>query len=213
MTIGEYLKKLRVKRGLSQRGLAMKMNVSNASISDIERGNQNPKIELLALFAEALNEDLEKLIAIKQGKDHSYNLDKDLIEVDLSMKIPLVGSVSAGMPELAVDLNDGYILLDRNHFSSEKTYFALKIKGDSMDRLFSEGSIVIVEKATMVDSGQIAVVAINGDEATVKRVTFADGNIALIPESNNPAHTTKVYDVIKDEVHILGRVIQSIIYF
>ena len=82
-----------------------------------------------------------------------------------------------------------------------------------MDKLFAEGSIVVVEKDTMVDNGQIAVVAINGDEATVKRVTFADGNIALIPESTNPAYTTKVFDVVKDEVHILGRVVQSIIYF
>jgi len=213
MTIGEYLKNLRLERGLSQRGLALKMNVSNASISDIEKGNQNPKVDMLALFADALNVDLGKLIAIQQEKEHLYNLDKDKIEVDLSMRIPLVGSVSAGMPELAVDMNDGYLILDRNHFSSEKTYFALKIKGDSMDKLFAEGSIVVVEKDTMVDNGQIAVVAINGDEATVKRVTFADGNIALIPESTNPAYTTKVFDVVKDEVHILGRVVQSIIYF
>lgn len=213
MTIGEYLKNLRLERGLSQRGLALKMNVSNASISDIEKGNQNPKVDMLALFADALNVDLGKLIAIQQEKEHIYNLDKDKIEVDLSMRIPLVGSVSAGMPELAVDMNDGYLILDRNHFSSEKTYFALKIKGDSMDKLFAEGSIVVVEKDTMVENGQIAVVAINGDEATVKRVTFADGNIALIPESTNPAYTTKVFDVVKDEVHILGRVVQSIIYF
>ena len=213
MTIGEYLKKLREQKGLSQRGLALKMNVSNASISDIEKGNQNPKIEMLALFAEALNVDLGKLIAIQREKEHIYNLNNDKIEVDLSMKIPLVGSVKAGMPELAVDSPDGYILVDRNHFRSGKTYFALKIKGDSMDKLFAEGSIVIVEKDTMVDNGQIAVVAINGDEATVKRVTFADGNIALIPESVNPAYTTKVFDVEKDDIHILGRVVQSIIYF
>ena len=212
MTIGEYLKKLREDRGLSQRGLAMKMNVSNASISDIERGNQKPKFEMLMLFAKALNVDFDDLITIQQG-EYLNDMFRDRIEVDMSMKIPLVGSVRAGMPELAQDNLEGYISVDRKRFENEKTYYALKIKGDSMDMLFKEGTIVIVEKDTMVDNGQIAVVAVNGNEATVKRVTFADGNIALIPESTNPAYTTKVFDVVKDDIHILGRVVQAISYF
>lgn len=213
MTINEYLKSLRETRGLSQRGLAIKMGVSNSSISQIESNRNKPSLDMLVLFAKALNVDLEKLIAVQQGENDTYDLNKDKIVVDMSMKIPLVGSVRAGMPELAEDNLEGYITVDRNRYGNEKTYYALKIKGDSMDRLFKDGSVVIVEKDTMVDNGQIAVVAINGNEATVKRVTFADGNIALIPESINPAYTTKVFDVLRDDIHIMGRVVQSISYF
>jgi repressor LexA len=212
--INEYLKNLRKARGFTQRGLALKMGVSNSTISQIENGRNKPSIDLLFSYARALNGDISAMIAIMQNesKDHKYTKD-DLVEVDMSLYVPLVGSVRAGQPILTEQNIEEYLLFDRRKLNPESIYFALRIVGDSMDKLFREGDIVLVEKMEMVSNGQIAVVGINGYEATVKRVNIGDGNIALIPESNNPVHIPKVYSLEDEEIHIIGRVIQSTRFF
>ncbi|MBR0576796.1 helix-turn-helix domain-containing protein [Proteiniclasticum sp. BAD-10] len=214
MTINDYLKTLREDRGLSQRGLAMKMGVSNATISQIENKRNKPSIDLLFLYAKALNVDLSVMISMmkEDGSDYKYT-SKDIQEVDLTLSVPLVGSVRAGKPVFAEDNIEDYLLFDKRGLDQSKTYFALRIVGDSMDKLFRAGDVVLVEKTDVVESGQIAVVGINGYEATVKRITLGNGNIALIPESNNPAYLTQVYSIEKDDIHIIGRVVQSTTYF
>lgn len=214
MIINEYLKNLRKARGFTQRGLALKMGVSNSTISQIENGRNKPSIDLLFSYARALNGDISAMIAIMQNesKDHKYTKD-DLVEVDMSLYVPLVGSVRAGQPILTEQNIEEYLLFDRRKLNPESIYFALRIVGDSMDKLFREGDVVLVEKMEMVSNGQIAVVGINGYEATVKRVNIGEGNIALIPESNNPVHIPKVYSLEDEEIHIIGRVIQSTRFF
>lgn len=214
MTINEYLKTLRENRGLSQRGLAIKMGVSNSTISQIENDRNKPSIDILFLYAKALNGDLSTMIALMKEEPTEYRYTiADMEEVDMSMHVPLVGSVRAGKPILAEDNIEEYLMFDKKRLNPQNTYFALRVTGDSMDKLFRDGDIVLVEKTEMISSGQIAVVGINGHEATVKRVTLGGGNIALIPESNNPAYLTQVYNIKKDEIHIIGRVVQSTTYF
>lgn len=214
MTINEYLKTLRETRGLSQRGLAIKMGVSNATISQIENNRNKPSIDILFLYAKALNGDLSTMISLMKDESPEYiYTEKDMEEVDMSLLVPLVGSVRAGKPVLAEDNIEEYLMFDKKRLNPQNTYFALRIAGDSMDKLFRAGDIVLVEKTEMIATGQIAVVGINGHEATVKRVTLGGGNIALIPESYNPAYLTQVYNMQKDEIHIIGRVVQSTTYF
>jgi repressor LexA len=215
MTINEYLKTLRESRGLSQRGVALKMGVSNSTISQIESDRNKPSMDILILYEKHLGGDMNTMLKLFKGEepmDLPYTID-DVQEVDMTLKVPLVGSVRAGQPILAQDNIEEYLLFDKKRFNPENVYFALRVVGDSMDKLFRPGDIVLVEKTEAIETGQIAVVGINGYEATVKRVTLGDGNIALIPESNNPAYTTKVYSMSKDEIHIIGRVVQSTTYF
>lgn len=222
---GVFLRELRESRGLSQRGLALKMGISNSTISKIENDERRPKFEILEKYSRALRVDLTYLIAINKGHiinptippleiaEEEQIRQEDIIEVDMTMKIPLVGTVKAGSPILAIDNIEDYITVDRNRLSKDRIYYALIIKGDSMDKLFPEGTTIVVEKTNSVENNQIAVVGINGYEATVKRVTFAGDNIALIPESNNPAHLPHVLNLPDNDVHILGRVVQAISYF
>lgn len=213
MKIGDYIKKLREDRGLSLNMLAIKAGLSNATISYIENGRNKPSLQTLQKLAEALNADLAIMISmLKESTEHVYTA-KDIVEVDMSFSVPLVGSVRAGRPILAEDNIEDYVVFNKRSINPAGTYFALRIVGDSMDKLFRQGDIVLVEKTDVISSGQIAVVGINGYEATVKRVTLGDGNIALIPESNNPAHVTKVYNIKDDEIHIIGRVVQSTRFF
>ena len=80
-----------------------------------------------------------------------------------------------------------------------------------MDLKFPEGSLLLIEKTTQIDDGQIGVVLIDGEEATVKKIIMNNNMITLIPCSSNPAYLPKMYDMTKDKIQIIGKVKQSIV--
>ena len=116
--------------------------------------------------------------------------------------VPLVGTVTAGQPILAVESIEDYIPVPIN--SAGRELFALHVKGDSMiNAAISDGDLVIVEKTPVAENGEI-VVALIDDEATVKRFYKEDGHFRLQPENDN-------YEpIIVDELAVLGKVIALI---
>ena len=119
--------------------------------------------------------------------------------------IPVVGVVTAGMPILAVENQEGFLSWDGN-----PDCFALRVRGDSMinARIF-HGDLLFVKKQESVDDGEIAVVLID-DEATVKRVYFnrEDGILTLMPE--NPTYKPMRYSGSQlDRIRILGKVVSG----
>lgn len=136
----------------------------------------------------------------------------EAFKIDMSnyADIPIVGSVRAGTPILAQDNIEGYQLTSKEHLCDDKDYFYLRVQGDSMNQEFTEGSLLLIEKASWVENGSIAVVLIDGMEATVKKVIQNENMITLIPMSTNPEHVPHMYDVIKDKISIVGRVKQAI---
>nr|DAH65624.1 MAG TPA: Repressor protein CI [Caudoviricetes sp.] len=133
-------------------------------------------------------------------------------KLDISdyLDIPIVGSVRAGTPILAQDNIEGYQLTSKSNLCSDKEYFYLRVQGDSMNMEFTEGSLLLIEKASWVENGSIAVVLIDGMEATVKKVIQNENMITLIPMSTNPEYVPHMYDVVKDKISIVGRVKQAI---
>ncbi len=96
-------------------------------------------------------------------------------------QIPVVGVVTAGMPILALENQEGTISWD-----GDPSCFALRVKGDSMIGVgILNGDMVVVRPQPSADDGQIVVARI-GDEATVKRLSRKNGQIWLLPE--NPAY-------------------------
>ena len=115
------------------------------------------------------------------------------------MQIPLVGTVTAGAPILAVEQIEGYIPFAASA-AKDKPMFALKVRGESMlNAGILSGDIVIVEKTPSAENGDI-VVALIEDEATVKTFYKEKGHFRLQPE--NDAYEP----IIVDEVIILGKV-------
>ena len=105
-------------------------------------------------------------------------------ENDNITQVPLLGTVTAGMPILAVEQIEGYIPYS-GHVSSDKTLFALRVKGESMINAgIFDGDIVFVERTPVADNGEI-VVAMIEDEATVKRFYKEDGRFRLQPENDS----------------------------
>ncbi|MGM9621735.1 MAG: LexA family protein, partial [Butyricicoccus porcorum] len=88
-------------------------------------------------------------------------------------------------------------------------HFGLRVRGQSMEPRILEGDVIIVRKQEDVDSGDTAIVLVNGYEATVKKIKKTDEGIALIP--NNPAFDTIFYsnrEIVELPVQILGKVVE-----
>ena len=112
--------------------------------------------------------------------------------------VPLLGTVTAGKPILAIESIEDYIPVPLTSKSAE--LFALRVRGDSMiNAAICDGDIVIVERTPVAENGEI-VVALIEDEATVKRFYKEDGHFRLQPENEN-------YEpIIVDELVILGKI-------
>ena len=110
-------------------------------------------------------------------------------------QIPVVGVVTAGLPILAVENQEGTICWD-----GDPTCFALRVRGDSMiNAAILDGDLVVVRPQQSADDGQIVVARI-GDEATVKRLSRKNGQVWLLPEN-------EAYDPIDgSEAQLIGLV-------
>lgn len=118
-----------------------------------------------------------------------------------AVSVPVLGQVAAGNPLLAVEDIEGYVPFDPG--TSEREYFALRVKGDSMiEAGILEGDILIVAIQETAVNGEIVVALIDG-EATVKRFKRTSDGVWLMPE--NPA-----YEPIDGRyAHIAGKVVAS----
>lgn len=123
-----------------------------------------------------------------------------------AVKVPLVGTITAGQPITAVEDITDYI-----NFHEPKSYagelFALKVRGESMiNAAILDGDIVIIEKCPVVKNGEIAAVMVGGEEATVKTFYKENGHYRLQPENDT------MDPIIVDECEIIGRVVSVIRY-
>ena len=117
-----------------------------------------------------------------------------------SLRVPLLGTVTAGQPILAVEEVEGYVPF-RGQGLSSKDLFALRVRGESMIKAgILDGDIVIIRKTPTAENGQI-VVALVEDEATVKRFYKENGHYRLQPEND------AMEPIYVDSVSILGRVV------
>lgn len=115
-------------------------------------------------------------------------------------QIPLIGTVTAGLPILALENREGTISWD-----GDPTCFALRVRGDSMINagIFS-GDVVVVRPQSTADDGQIVVARLE-DEATVKRLRRRNGQIWLMPENEAYAPIDGTYAQIVGVVKALVR--------
>ena len=121
-------------------------------------------------------------------------------------RVPLLGRVTAGKPILAIEEVEEYVPYSGGGYKPGEL-FALHVVGDSMINAgILSGDVVIVRKTPVADNGDI-IVALIGDEATVKRIYREKGHIRLQPE--NDAYEP----IIVSEVIVLGKVVSLLRYF
>lgn len=140
-----------------------------------------------------------------------YDVDKYVTKKDILgnpvVPIPLVGTVKAGYNYLAQENWIGTVDVETSLVGDGKDYFALKVKGDSMAPVFIEDDIVIIKKQNDCENNEFAVVIINGDEGTLKKIKKTDNGIILQPL--NPAYGPVMYT--KEEMETIPIIIVGVV--
>lgn len=215
MTVGERIKQRRKELGLSVDDIAKKLGKNRATIYRYESNEiENMPLDVIEPLARVLNVSPAYLMGWIDKKElrGEYLLKeeaKKYIPSGIEM-FPIVGIVRAGQPILATENIEGYFPMDKSFVSTDKDYFLLKVKGDSMNLEFEEGSLLFIEKTPCIENGEIGVVLVNNHEATVKKVIQNDNMITLIPMSSNPEHVPEMIDLSKTKVEIIGKVKMAI---
>lgn len=195
MNVGRYIKQLRTNRGLTQEELGAIVGVQRAAVQKWESGLvQNLKRTTIQKLSEYFEVSPATFVDDAIGTS--------------GVKIPVLGKVIAGIPVEAVKE-----ILDYEEITPEMAcqgdFFALQIKGDSMEPRIVQGDVVIVRKQSDVDTGDIAVVLVDGNEATIKKIKKRPDGIMLIPINVN--YEVMFYNNKEIEelpVLILGKVVE-----
>ncbi|KRG09858.1 MULTISPECIES: LexA family protein [Staphylococcus] len=197
--LGQKIKSIRKQKKMTQKQLSELTGYSQNSISNHENGNRKIDELDIQIYCDALGVTPSEL----------FDTENKTLETLPVKKIPVVSQISAGLPIYSEENLIDYIYFSKEKLSDDKEEFGLKVSGDSMNKIFDEGDVVVIEKDSIVENGQLGVVMINGYNGTVKRIRYNNDQIILIPESNNSNHYPQVYNK-NDEVKIVGRVIASV---
>lgn len=197
------VKELRKQKHITQEELGKVLDIQKAAISKYENGRAEPSTEVLKKMSAYFGVSIDYLLGNSPAKLSAQKLGR-------GVRIPVLGRVVAGIPIEAVEE-----ILDYEEITPELAatgeFFALQVRGDSMLPKLEEGDVVIVKKQADVETGDIAIVLVNGDEATIKQVKKVTGGIMLYgfnPDVYEP-HFYSNQQIEELPVRILGKVIES----
>ena len=196
------LKEIRTNKGLTQTEVANNLKISQQAYANYETGKRQPDQEMLAKIADYFDVSVDYLLGrTDTPKPSSSNSN--------TIKIPVLGHVAAGIPIDAIEEILDYEELDAQQFNPYCEYFGLKIKGDSMMPRIHNGDVVIVRKQPDIESGEVAIVCINGEEATCKQIQKHSNGITLISYNSiyEPMFFTNE-EVMSKPITIIGKVIE-----
>ena len=228
------LKELRESRGLYQKDVAAAIGVDRTTYVKYERGTSEPNFQILCKLASFFNVSIDSLVGYHpMSPENSIRgvpdpdeihrriaADAHLHAIDWVRKypnapastggvwIPVLGRVAAGIPIEAVENIEDYEEISMD-MAVHGEHFALRISGDSMEPRILDGDVVIVKRQQDCNTGDVAVVLVNGSDATVKRIKKRPEGLMLIP--NNPAYEPMFYtneEIDALPVRVLGKVVE-----
>lgn len=211
MVLADNIRYLRKKRGWSQDYLAERLGYkSYTTIQKWESGVSEPPLKKAHAIADLFGVDINDLTG-SNIEDAETKLPPDAIPYAPTQRIPILGRISAGLPLYAEEQIEGYTYTDLNHGGE---YFALRVHGDSMNAIrIYDGDLLIIRKQDVVEDGEIAVVMVNDDEATVKCWHRRENIVMLEPKSTNPTHQMQIYDAKETPIRVIGKVVQNQIMY
>lgn len=179
-----------------------KTDISESLISKYLSGNAIARQRKLSILSEALNVNPVWLMGYDIPMENSIPTDELGNPI---VDIPLLGNVKAGYDYLAQENWVGTVKVEKSLVGNGSEYFALEVKGDSMAPVFIEGDIVIIHKQNDCENNQIAIVIVNGDEGTIKKIRKTEQGILLQPL--NPAYAPMMFtneEIISIPITIVG---------
>jgi repressor LexA len=191
------IKEIRKPKGITAKELAEHVNVAESTMSLYENGKREPDFKTILKIAEYLEVSVDELFGLPR------------IGAKKGVKIPVLGSVAAGIPiEAITDIEDYEEITEE--LASTGEYVALRIKGNSMSPKIEDRDIVIIRIQDTIENGEIAIVIVDGDEATCKKIKKESEGITLIP-FNIDQYEPKFYsnaEIEKLPVRIFGKVVE-----
>lgn len=191
------LKEARKAKGLTQVEVSKIIGISQNGYSDWETGKNR-------VDAVSLNK-----LADLYGVSVDYLLGGSETPTNAALRIPVLGSVPAGIPLEAIEDIIDWEEIPQSLASGGKEYFALQVEGDSMYPDYLPGDIVIVQKTPVCASGDDCVVYVNGYDATLKQVKLDEkhGTLTIVPK--NPSYPPRTFS--KEEIQSLPVTIAGVV--
>lgn len=193
------IRELRKSMKMNQVDLAKKINTTQSNISGWENDRWQPDNNTLIRLSNIFNCSIDYILGLDNNKNSNI----------VNNRIPVLGKIPAGIPlEMIEDILD-YEEINPDMLRGGKEYFALKVTGESMSPKFLEGDILIVRKQSSCENGEYAIVAVNGYDATFKKVIKKENCIILQPL--NSSYEPMIYtneDIEKLPVRVLGVVVE-----
>ena len=186
------------RREINQTELSQRLGIGLSTVAEWYHGRKYPRPGNLQKIADILGVYMSDLRE-PMNKKGNYKP---------AVAVPVLGSVPAGIPIEAIQ-----DIVDYEEISEEMAnggeYMALRIKGNSMEPRIREGDVVIIRRQEHVENGEIALVMINGDDATLKKFFANDNGVTLI--GTNPAFEPLTYTPEQVEqlpVRVIGKVVE-----
>lgn len=198
------IKNLREELNMTQQELADKLEGAKSTIAMYEKGNRKPSLEVLVKLSEIFDCSIDYLL----GKTDVRKPIENINNPKKYYMCPVYGRISAGQPNWAEECIEGRLPIDielMNIVNPEECFF-LRVNGESMNKEIQNGAYALIRKTDSVDDGDIAVVLVNGYDATLKVFNRQGDFILLEPMSTDSSFKTQVYG--KDtEIKIIGKYI------
>lgn len=198
------IKNLREELNMTQQELADKLEGAKSTVAMYEKGNRKPSLEVLVKLSEIFDCSIDYLL----GKTDVRKPIENINNPKKYYMCPVYGRISAGQPNWAEECIEGRLPIDielMNIVNPEECFF-LRVNGESMNKEIQNGAYALIRKTNSVDDGDIAVVLVNGYDATLKVFNRQGDFILLEPISTDSSFKTQVYG--KDtEIKIIGKYI------
>lgn len=213
MKLSDIVKNYRMAHGLSMDDMAARCGRTKPYIHQLENGNPKtgkeiqPGLDTIVLLAKAMNMEIDELV--RMLNDDTVISLTPMKKIRNAIRIPVLGKVVAGVPIEATQDVLGYVEITER-MAKTGDYFALRIKGDSMMPNICDGDTVIVKKQESVESGDIAIILVNGSDATCKKVKLNSSGITLIgynPSVYEPHFYTNE-EITTMPITIIGKVVE-----
>lgn len=175
------IKEVLEQKGIKQTWLADKLNKSYNMVNSYVQNRRQPSLEILYEISTLLEVEARELL------DFNNSVFSKLVESD-TIEIPLIGSVSCGLPIFAEENIEAKIPISTKLVKKANDYFLLRASGDSMNKKgINSGDLLLIKQQQVAENGDL-VLALIDDDATVKEF-INNGNIIILkPHSTNPKH-------------------------
>ena len=197
MSIGENIKKLRESHKLTQEEFGKIVGVTDKAVSSWETGAKAPRMGVIQKISDYFNINKSAIL------DDPIESNATILPQEKIRMIPVYESVSAGFGSYADNYILEYIPLFISSDEEARNTLCIKVQGNSMYPKIEDGDSIQVLKQDWCESGQVAVILIDGEDSVVKKIEYDKNSITLL--SFNPEYAPRVFKgAERDRLKILG---------